>query len=78
MDRSLTYCDDVAAMRLSLQLMQKRSGVPLVRFTSTFEVLLLWTLYAKNAHKTWMLSLCDPDPVGFPVFLSQLVARRAR
>ena len=38
MDCSLTYFDDVAAIRVSLQLMQKRSGVPLLRFTSTFEV----------------------------------------
>ena len=38
MDRSLTYFDDVAAIKVSLQLMQKRSGVPLLRFTSTFEV----------------------------------------
>ena len=38
MDRSLTYFDDVAAIKVSLQLMQKRSGVPLLRFKSTFEV----------------------------------------
>jgi hypothetical protein len=38
MDRSLTYFDDVAAIRVSLELMQKRSGVPLLRFTSTLEV----------------------------------------
>ena len=38
MDRSLTYFDDVAAIKVSLHLMQKRSGVPLLRFTSTFEV----------------------------------------
>jgi hypothetical protein len=48
MDRSLTYFDDVAPIRVSLQLMQKRSGVPLLRFTSTFEVPPFRTLYAKS------------------------------
>ena len=33
MDRSLTYFDDVAAIKVSLHLMQKRSGVRLLRFT---------------------------------------------
>src|ERR1700722_378329 len=50
MDRSLTYFDDVAAIKVSLHLMQKRSGVPLLRFTSTFEVPPFHTLYAKNRH----------------------------
>ena len=36
MERPLTYFDDVAAIKVSLQLMQKRSGVPLLRFTSNF------------------------------------------
>jgi hypothetical protein len=39
MDRSVTYFEDVAAISVSLQLMHSRSGVPLLRFTSTFEVL---------------------------------------
>ena len=39
MDRSLTYFDDVAAINVSLQLMQKRSGVPFLRFTSTLKFL---------------------------------------
>jgi hypothetical protein len=49
MDRSLTYLDDVAAINVSLQLMQKRS-VPLLRFTSTFEVHPVETLYTENRH----------------------------
>ena len=48
MDRSLTYFDDVAAIKVSLHLMQKRSGVPLLQFTSTFEVPPFHTLYAKS------------------------------
>jgi hypothetical protein len=48
MDCSLTYFDDVAAVRVSLQLMQKRSGVPLLRFTSTFEVPQRATLCAEG------------------------------
>ena len=47
MDRSLTYFEDVAAIKVSLQLMQKRSGVPHLRFTSTFEVPPFETLYAR-------------------------------
>ena len=54
MDRSLTYLDDVAAINASLQLMQKRSGVPLLRFTSTFKVPPVETLYAKKRHTGWM------------------------
>ena len=38
-DRSLTYFDDVAAIKVSLQLMQKRSGVPLLQLTSTLKFL---------------------------------------
>ena len=55
MDRSLTYFDDVAAIKVSLQLMQKRSGVPLLRFTSTFKVPPFETLYA--TYPTYMLDV---------------------
>jgi hypothetical protein len=68
MDRSLTYLDDMAAIRASLQLMQKRSGVPLVRFTSTFEVLCSGPSTLRTHLQHGRLSPRDPNPVEFPVF----------
>jgi hypothetical protein len=38
MDRSLAYFDDVAAIKVSLQLMQKRSGVPFPGIWSRFRI----------------------------------------
>jgi hypothetical protein len=38
MDRSLTYFDDVAAIKVSLHLMQKRSGVPFPGKWSRFRI----------------------------------------
>jgi hypothetical protein len=49
-DRSLTYFDDVEAIKVSLQLMQKRSGVPLLRFMSTFKAPPLETPCADSQH----------------------------
>ena len=82
MDRSLTYFDDVAAIKVSLQLIQKRSGVPLLQFTSTLKLLHSRPFTPRTdiqagceAYVTSIRSspsLCE-EPLGFTREINQLL-----